>query len=39
MIIEKSYRWEEWSAPKSKDRKIDPNKVLIGDDLPDFVNL
>jgi type I restriction enzyme M protein len=37
-ILDKSYRWESWAAPKGKDGKIDHNTVLTGDDLRDFVN-
>jgi type I restriction enzyme M protein len=37
-ILDKSYRWEEWAAPKSKDGQIDHNKAKTGDDLRDFVN-
>lgn len=37
-ILEASYRWEAWAAPKGKDGKIDHNKTLTGDDLIAFVN-
>ena len=37
-ILEKSYRWETWAAPKSADGKFDHNTALTGDDLLDFVN-
>jgi type I restriction enzyme M protein len=37
-ILEKSYQWESWAAPKGKDGKLDHNKALTGDDLRDFVN-
>ena len=37
-ILDKSYRWESWAAPKGKDGKLDHNKALTGDDLRDFVN-
>lgn len=37
-ILDASYRWEKWAAPKGKDGKIDHNKALSGDDLRDFVN-
>jgi type I restriction enzyme M protein len=37
-ILEKSYRWETWAAPKDKNGKLDHNKALTGDDLRDFVN-
>lgn len=38
-ILDKPYRWESWAAPKDKSGKLDHNKVLIGDDLCDFVNV
>ncbi len=37
-ILEKSYRWEAWAAPKGKNGKLDHNTALTGDDLRDFVN-
>ena len=37
-ILDKSYRWESWAAPKDKDGKVDHNKAQTGDDLRDFVN-
>ncbi|NGX51908.1 MAG: putative type I restriction enzymeP M protein [Candidatus Anoxychlamydiales bacterium] len=37
-ILEKSYRWESWAAPKDQDGKIDHNATLTGDDLLSFVN-
>jgi type I restriction enzyme M protein len=37
-ILDSSYRWESWAAPKGKDGKLDHNKALTGDDLRDFVN-
>lgn len=37
-ILDKSYRWEQWAAPKGKDGQIDHNRALTGDDLRDFVN-
>src|SRR5579872_5673215 len=37
-ILDKPYRWEQWAAPKTKDRQIDHNKAKTGDDLRDFVN-
>jgi type I restriction enzyme M protein len=37
-ILEKTYRWESWAAPKGKDKKIDHNTAQTGDDLVDFVN-
>jgi type I restriction enzyme M protein len=37
-ILDKSYRWETWAAPKGKDGQIDHNKALVGEDLTKFVN-
>ena len=37
-IIEKSFRWETWAAPKDKFGKLDHNKAKTGPDLIDFVN-
>ena len=37
-IIDKTYRWESWAAPKTTDGKIDHNAAMVGDDLRDFVN-
>jgi type I restriction enzyme M protein len=37
-ILDKTYRWESWAAPKGKDGKLDHNKAMTGDDLRDFVN-
>jgi type I restriction enzyme M protein len=37
-LLEKQYRWEEWAAPRGKDRRLDHNKAKTGDDLVDFVN-
>ena len=37
-IIEPTYRWETWAAPKGPDGKLDHNAALTGDDLRDFVN-
>lgn len=38
-ILEKSFHWDEWAAPKGPDGKIDHNRAKTGDDLRDFVNL
>jgi type I restriction enzyme M protein len=38
-ILDKSYRWESWAAPKGKDGRIDHNNAQTGDDLREFVNL
>ncbi len=37
-LIEPKFSWSIWAAPKTKDGKIDFNKVQTGDDLRDFVN-
>lgn len=37
-ILDKTYRWESWAAPKGKDGKLEHKKALTGDDLLDFVN-
>ena len=38
-ILDKSFRWENWAAPKGKDGTLDHNKALTGSDLSEFVNL
>jgi type I restriction enzyme M protein len=37
-IISPKFQWDVWAVPKGKDGKLDHQKVLIGDDLTDFVN-
>src|ERR1700750_2525125 len=37
-ILDKSYRWDTWAAPKSKDGRLDHNAATTGDDLRDFVD-
>jgi len=37
-ILDKSYRWESWAAPKNADGTPDHNKAMTGDDLTDFVD-
>ena len=37
-ILDKSYRWESWASPKTKDGKLDHNAALTGDDFKQFVN-
>jgi type I restriction enzyme M protein len=37
-ILDESYRWEHWAAPKGPDGKLDHNAAMTGDDLRDFVN-
>ena len=38
-ILDDTYRWPTWAAPKTLDEKPDHNNALTGDDLKDFVNL
>jgi type I restriction enzyme M protein len=38
-ILDETYRWETWAAPKAADGKLDHNAALTGDDLRDFVNI
>ena len=37
-IMDESYRWSAWAAPKKADGSFDHDNALIGDDLIDFVN-
>ena len=37
-ILDASYQWANWAAPKTADGKFDHNNAAIGDDLKDFVN-
>jgi type I restriction enzyme M protein len=37
-ILENTFRWERWAAPKASDGKLDHNKAMTGDDLKGFVN-
>jgi len=37
-LLDPSYRWESWAAPKTADGKIDHNSALTGDDLKEFVD-
>ena len=37
-IIEESYRWETWAAPKTASGTLNRNAAMVGDDLRDFVN-
>jgi type I restriction enzyme M protein len=37
-ILDKTYRWEAWAAPKGKDGQLDHNKAKTGDDLREFVD-
>ena len=38
-ILDTTYRWETWAAPKTSTGRIDHNVALTGDDLRDFVNV
>ena len=38
-ILEETYRWERWAAPKNGDGKIDHKTAMTGDDLKEFVDL
>ena len=38
-ILDQSFRWASWAAPKGKDGQLDHNSAMTGDDLRDFVNL
>ncbi len=37
-ILDESYRWDSWAAPKTQTGTIDHNRALTGDDLCDFVD-
>ena len=37
-ILDESYRWENWAAPKDAAGVIDHNRAQTGDDLRDFVD-
>jgi type I restriction enzyme M protein len=37
-ILEETYRWNSWAAPKDASGQLDHNAALTGDDLRDFVN-
>jgi type I restriction enzyme M protein len=37
-IFDKDYKWSSWAVVKTKERKVDFNKSLTGDDLTKFVN-
>ena len=37
-ILDESYRWESWAAPKDLAGKLDHNNAMTGDDLRDFVD-
>ncbi len=40
-ILDRQYRWDNWAAPKGRDRRIDHNKAMVGDDtiVPDPTKL
>ncbi len=37
-ILDETYRWDNWAAPKTEDGKLDHNKAMTGDDLREFVD-
>lgn len=37
-ILEETYRWSRWAAPKNASGQLDHHAALTGDDLRDFVN-
>ncbi len=37
-LMEESYRWSSWAAPKKPDGSLDHDRALTGDDLIEFVN-
>lgn len=37
-IFDNDYKWSSWAVVKTKERKVDFNKSLTGDDLTKFVN-
>ncbi|MBX7133123.1 MAG: type I restriction-modification system subunit M [Fimbriimonadaceae bacterium] len=37
-ILDETYRWTSWAAPKDKDGKLDHNWAMTGDDLREFVD-
>jgi type I restriction enzyme M protein len=38
-ILDETYRWSSWAAPKDKAGKLDHNLAMTGDDLREFVDL
>jgi type I restriction enzyme M protein len=38
-ILEETYRWSRWAAPKNAGSQLDHHASLTGDDLRDFVNV
>jgi type I restriction enzyme M protein len=37
-ILDETYRWQNWAAPKNAAGQIDHNKAMTGDDLLNFVD-
>lgn len=37
-ILEESFRWSSWAAPKLPNGKLDENHALVGSDLIEFIN-
>ncbi|MFK5921553.1 MAG: hypothetical protein QM496_05195 [Verrucomicrobiota bacterium] len=37
-ILDETYRWSVWAAPKDYEGKLDYDAALTGPDLIDFVN-
>lgn len=37
-ILDESFRWDSWAAPKDSEGKLDHNNALSGDDLIEFVD-
>ncbi|WP_424946862.1 N-6 DNA methylase [Candidatus Spongiihabitans sp.] len=37
-LMEETYRWSNWAAPKKQDGSLDHDRALTGDDLIAFVN-
>ena len=37
-LMEETYRWCNWAAPKKPDGSLDHDRALTGDDLIEFVN-
>ena len=37
-LMEETYRWSSWAAPKKPDGSLDHDRALTGDDLIAFVN-
>lgn len=37
-ILDESFRWSVWAAPRDENGRPDHNKAMTGDDLRDYVN-